>query len=77
MLDDEAEAMLRLEDGIRISPSSGYMPGDPLPWYMYGADSAYRGPLESKPIVVAYSWDGREKGLYESGERPRSIGADE
>ena len=34
MLEDEALAMLRLEEGTRISLSSAYRPGDDLLWYM-------------------------------------------
>jgi len=64
MLEEDALAMLRFDEGTRMSLSSGYMPGDDLPLYMYGV-SEYRAPL-SNPIVVAYS-----------GESPRSIGADE
>lgn len=45
MLDGEALAMPRSDDGACRSPSSAYMPGDALPLlYMYGA-SAYMEPL--------------------------------
>jgi len=46
--DDEALAMLRFDEGTRMSlPSSPYIPpGDDLAWYMKGA-SAYTAPFVS------------------------------
>jgi hypothetical protein len=41
MFDDDAEAVDRLDEGNRMSESSGHMPGDARPvLYMYGPSAA-------------------------------------
>lgn len=54
IFDEDALAMLRLEDGTRISLSSGYSPGDDLLYMLlllYGA-SEYIAPLSYATEVV-------------------------